>query len=294
MATEPAAASRFITAPDGLKLHLRVHGVPSAALPVVCLPGLARTVADFDTIAAALSRDPQQPRQVFALDSRGRGRSEHDRNPANYNLAVELNDVLAVLVAAGIERAVFLGTSRGGLLTILLASARPGVMAGAILNDIGPVIEAKGLMRIKGYVGKLPQPRDHDEGAEILRRLFDGQFPALTAADWLTTSQRTWEARNGRLVPTYDVRLAKTLEGIEPDRPVPDLWREFGALDHVPLMVIRGANSDLLSAGTVAAMRAHRPNLVSLEIANQGHTPLLAEPTTIAAIAAFIARCDAP
>src|SRR5215471_5386643 len=176
-----AATSVFVTAQDGLKLHVRSHGSRiSAALPVVCLPGLARSTADFEPLASVLASDPKAPRRVIALDSRGRGRSEYDRNPENYSLPVELGDLIAVLTALGIARAVFVGTSRGGILTMLLAAARPTAIAGCVINDIGPVIEPKGLMRIKSYVGKLPQPASFHEAADILRRLFAGQFPKLS------------------------------------------------------------------------------------------------------------------
>ena len=247
-ATTEGWRSIFVTAPDGLKLHVRSYGSPIArGLPVVCLPGLARTSVDFDALASTLSSDTAQPRRVIALDSRGRGRSEYDRNYENYSLAVELADVSAVLTALGIAPAVFVGTSRGGLLTMLLAAQRPTVDRRRHLNDIGPVIEPKGLMRIKGYVGKLPQPRTYDEGAEILRRLFDAPFPKLDLDDWLAYARRTWKEQDGRLVPDYDVALAKTLEGTDLERPLPPLWNQFDALGRIPLMVIRGANSDILS-----------------------------------------------
>src|SRR5262245_55871165 len=135
------AASVFVTAPDGLRLHVRTHGSRLATnLPVVCLPGLARTTADFDHLASALASDQQAPRRVLALDYRGRGLSEYDRDAKNYSLPTELSDLLAVLTALGVGRAVFVGTSRGGILSMLMAAARPGALAGVVLNDIGPVI----------------------------------------------------------------------------------------------------------------------------------------------------------
>lgn len=288
--TEPT--SHFISAPDGLRLHARCYGARSApGVPVVCLPGLARTAADFEALAEALAGNAGHPRRVIAIDYRGRGLSDYDRDPANYNFHTELADVLAVTTALDVEPAVFVGTSRGGILAMLLAAVRPTAIAGVVLNDIGPVIEPKGLMRIKGYVGKLPQPKSYEEGAEILRRLFDAQFPKLTHDDWLAAARRAFKQEQDALVPTYDVRLAKTMEGVDFERPLPPLWKEFDALANVPVMVVRGENSDLLSAATVEAMRARRASLETLEIADQGHAPLLAEPETIARLVAFARRC---
>ena len=285
--------SAFISAPDGLKLHARCHGRRDApGLPVVCLPGLARTAADFDALAAVLANDAAKPRRVIALDYRGRGQSGYDHDPARYNFQVELADVLAVVTALDAAPAVFVGTSRGGILIMLLAALRPSAIAGAVLNDIGPVIEPKGLMRIKGYVGKLPQPRSFEEGAEILRRLFDAQFPKLGPDDWLASAHRTFKQENGALVPTYDVKLAKTLDGVNFEKPFPPLWAQFDALANVPLMVIRGENSDILSPATVEAMRARRAAMDMIEVPDQGHAPLLVEADTIGRIGAFIARCE--
>jgi pimeloyl-ACP methyl ester carboxylesterase len=285
------STSKFISAPDGLKLHVRCWG-PRAAegIPVVCLSGLARTAADFDALAPALADGGA--RRVIALDYRGRGQSEYDPDPENYNLAVELADVLAVATALECLPAIFVGTSRGGILTMLLAAQRPAAIAGAVLNDIGPVIEPQGLMRIKGYVGKLPQPRSFDDGAEVLRRLFSGQFPKLDKDDWLKASHRTFREEKGALVPTYDVNLAKTLESIDPEKPVPSLWKEFDAMRNMRVLAIRGENSDLLSAATFEEMQARHPALETLIVPDQGHAPLLAEAETIARICDFVRACD--
>jgi pimeloyl-ACP methyl ester carboxylesterase len=285
-----AGRSLFVTAQDGLRLHVRAYGArASAALPVVCLPGLARTAADFESLAATLSSN----RQVLAVDYRGRGRSDYDHNPANYNLQVELADVLGVLTAFGVGPAVFIGTSRGGILTMLLAVARPTAIAGCVLNDIGPVIELGGLMRIKSYVGKLPQPASFREAADVLQQRFGSHFPKWSDADWFAFARRTFKEANGRIVADYDIKLATILDGITPDHPLPPLWKEFDALARLPVMVVRGANSDLLSEATVEAMRARRRSLDVVEVADEGHPPRLTDPQTAGRIAAFVASCDA-
>src|SRR5580704_3722130 len=286
--------SRFVTAPDGLTLHLREYGPRlSPRPPVVCLPGLSRTAEDFDPLACALASDAAAPRRVLALDYRGRGLSDFDRDPANYTILMELADVIAVLTACAAAPAIVVGTSRGGLIAMALAAVAPGAIAGVVLNDIGPAIEAKGLMRIKGYVGKLPQPKTFEEGGEILRRIADSQFPKLDAAAWITLAKRGWREEDGRLVPTYDPALARGLAAIDPEQPMPTMWPQFDALGRTPLLVFRGANSDILSEATVAAMQARHPAMELFVVADQGHAPLLAEPDTIGKIASFAAACDA-
>lgn len=283
----------YVTAKDGLKLHLREYGDRQAAgLPVVCLPGLTRASVDFHPLAHALAHRPERPRRVLALDFRGRGLSEYDSNPANYTIPVELDDVLSVLTACAAEPAVFVGTSRGGMVTMALGTVRPTAIAGVVLNDIGPVIDMPGLLRIRDYVGKLPQPRDFAEGADIIRNLFGSQFPRFVERDWIAAAHRTWREENGKLVLAYDPALADTLANVNENTPLPELWPQFESLGHVPMLVIRGALSDILSPATVAEMRARRQQLDVLEVPDQGHAPLLIEPDVIAHIAAFIDNCD--
>src|SRR4029079_2889802 len=270
------ASSVFVTAPDGLKLHVRCYGPRLApSPPVVCLPGLPRTAVDFEELASALASNPEAPRRVLAIDYRGRGLSGYDRDPRKYSLVTDLADLQAVLTALDVAPAVFVGTSRGGILTMLLGTAQPTAMVGAVLNDIGPVIEPTGLARIKSYVGKLPQPKSFEEGAEIFRRLFGQHFTRLTDEEWLGYSRRSFKIDQHRLVPTYDVHLAKTMEGINFDQPLPPMWPQFDSLGRVPLMVLRGQNSDLLSETTVAAMRVRRTAMEAVTVPDQGHAPIL-------------------
>ena len=269
-------ADLFVSASDGLRLHARDYGpVTSTALPVVCLPGLARHAADFHELATLLAADPDRPRRVLALDYRGRGRSERDRDWRRYDLQVELDDVLQVLAAAGVHEAVFVGTSRGGLITMALSALRPAAIRGAVLNDIGPVIDGTGLVRIRGYVGRLPQPRDWREAAQIQRELADADFPRLTEAEWEAIARATWTEEGGRLVPAYDPALAKTLEAIDIETRLPELWPLFEGLGDVPVLALRGANSDILSAKTLDAMAARHPRLAAVTVPYQGHAPLL-------------------
>ena len=266
----------FVSASDGLKLYTRDYGSRlSEALPVVCLPGLARTSGDFHELALALSGDRQAPRRVLALDYRGRGRSEWDKDWRRYDVRVELTDVLQVLTVAGIEEAVFVGTSRGGLITMAIGAARPTLLRGAVLNDIGPVIDGKGLVRIRGYVGKLPEPRSFSEAGQVLKQISDAQFPTFADADWEKMARGTWREAEGRLVLAYDPSLMKTLESIDLEAPLPVLWPLFEGLKGVPVLALRGANSDLLAAATLDEMRRRHPRLDAITVPDQGHAPIL-------------------
>jgi pimeloyl-ACP methyl ester carboxylesterase len=242
---------------------------------------------------SALADHPDSPRRAIALDSRGRGKSERDANPANYSVPVEIGDLLAVLTAMGIERAVFVGTSRGGILTMTLSAARPAVIAGAVLNDIGPVLDMAGLLRIKGYVGKLPKPTSMEDAVTVLRRALGIQFPGLHDEEWRLYAQRTFAETANGVEANYDPQISAALANIDPSAPPPEMWPQFDGLAHAPLMLIRGQYSDLLSPETTRAMQARRPDLELVEVLGQGHAPLLADRFTIERICTFAAGCDA-
>lgn len=283
----------FTTSQDGLKLFARRLGPASGKkTPVLCLPGIARTTADFEDIAAHLARAGD--RAVWAFDYRGRGRSDYDPKWQNYDVRVELGDILDQMTALQIPEAIFFGTSRGGLLTMLAGMMRPAAVRGAILNDIGPVIDGKGLARIKSYVGKLPKPRTFAEGADILRRVSSTQFPTLDEAGWDKMARRTWKDVNGGLEPVYDTALLKTLELVDLEAPLPELWPQFAALNHVPVLVLRGAHSDILARDTAVAMTERHPDCALWEVDYEGHAPLLTDAPTQQRVAAFVDRIAEP
>jgi len=266
----------FVSATDGLRLYARDYRPDTGdALPVVCLSGLTRSSEDFHELAVALSHHAPHPRRVLSLDYRGRGRSDWDKDWRNYDIKIELNDVLQVLTAAGVAKAIFVGTSRGGLITMAMSAARPTLIAGVVLNDIGPVLEARGLMRIRGYVGKMPTPRTMDEAVQILRQTSGSEFPAFTGEQWQALARVTWRESGGQLILNYDPNLMKTLEAADPEAPPPDLWPLFEGLKPFPLLIIRGEHSDLLSAETVRAMQERHPRLTAITVPGQGHAPAL-------------------
>jgi pimeloyl-ACP methyl ester carboxylesterase len=285
----------FVRSSDGLRLHARDTGAEAAhgtTLPVLCLPGLTRTAADFETLMLALANDAAAPRRVVAVDYRGRGLSDHDPDVTRYAVPVEMADVVTLATELGIARAIVVGTSRGGLIAMALAATGSPLLAGVVLNDIGPQIELAGLLRIKGYVGRRPVPASIEDAAVALRDLFGRDFPKLTDADWRNWAHRAWQPRGGGLVQTYDPSLGDTLTAIFPDTVLPPAWDAFDALATVPLMAVHGALSDLLSPATVAQMQSRRPDMDVVVVPDQGHAPLLDDDATIAAIAAFCARCD--
>ncbi len=290
-----AAASRFYPAGDGVRLHVRDHrpGRDEGRNPVVCLPGLTRSTADFERLARWLSRSSETPRRVLAFDYRGRGLSDHDADWRNYTLDVERADFLSWLAAEGIAAAHFIGTSRGGLHVMALAAAgQRAMIRSVVLNDIGPVLEAEGLQRIKGYIGASAAPRNLDEAIKLLKLGSGQHFDDLSADEWHAFATTTFGDEPQDLRLRYDPALARTLDGFDLTKPLPDLWEQFDSLWGVPVLTIRGANSDLLSAETLAAMTARWSGSESLSIHGQGHAPLLADQQTIDRIDAFLAVTD--
>lgn len=288
----------FFSAPDGLRLHARDYGRNRTDtlghLPLICLPGLSRNTADFHDLALKIINDAEAPRRVVSFDYRGRGQSEWARDPDEYNVLTEADDLLAGMAALGLEHAIFLGTSRGGLIMHVLAALRPAVIAGAILNDIGPVIEGAGLAQIKTYLTRAPRPANFEDAARIQREIHGKAFPALNDEDWLAFAHAIYvEDKKGRLTGNFDPKLLNGFKDMDFSTPLPTMWPQFESLAAgKPLLVIRGENSALLSEETVTEMKSRAPHVKTHTALGQGHAPLLHLGSLPALIRDFLSGCD--
>lgn len=286
--------SCYVTADDGLRLHYRLYCCNSDTghAPVVCLAGLTRNSADFDPLATFLSQHSRTPRTVVSIDYRGRGLSDHDPDWQGYTLDRERADLLPLLYDRGIERAHFIGTSRGGLHIMALAALHADLIVSAVFNDIGPVLEPAGLARIRGYVGKSAQPHSFAEARAILQGGSGRDFNALSEAEWQHFVVSTFGPDEAHLRLRYDPNVAHALDGLDTSKPLPDSWGSFDKLRPRPMLAIRGANSDLLSAETFAAMSRRWPGCEAWQVTGQGHAPLLADSPTIQRIDAFLRAAE--
>ncbi len=281
-----------IHARDGIQLYGRHYPAPgSTKRPMLCLAGLTRNSRDFHTIAEALSGSGPGARDVFTFDCRGRGQSDYAPSWKDYVVPVEMLDVQDFMASQQLHGAALLGTSRGGLITMVLAAAMPSLIGAAILNDIGPVIEQEGLLRIAGYVGKEYAPNSWEEAAARVKANNAASFPNLKDDDWAALARQFYnEKHDGRPGVGYDSNLARTFS--LKDGPIPQLWPQFLALSKVPCLVLRGELSDLLSTDTVAEMQRRHPNCLSYTVPGEGHAPLLKDKDSIGAIREFLGRAD--
>jgi pimeloyl-ACP methyl ester carboxylesterase len=281
-------ADRFWTSRDGLKLHFRDYPGRADRPPLLCLPGLTRNARDFAHVAERLAGEWR----VLCPDLRGRGDSAYAKDSASYNPLQYADDVALLLEAEGLSRVVALGTSLGGILTMLLAMSGPERLAGALLNDIGPEIDPGGLARIRDYVGQGRSYPTWMHAARAIEELQADAFPDFEIADWLTTAKRCMVlGSNGRIVFDYDMKIAEPFAQPGSEAGA-DLWPAFGALKGRPVTLLRGELSDILSAATLARMANALPEAEAeaVTVPRVGHAPTLAEPAAVAAIDRLLAR----
>jgi len=275
----------YWTSHDGLRLYSRVYEGPAGAASVLCLHGLTRNSRDFEDLAPHLQRRAR----VIVPDVRGRGRSARDPNPQNYQPAIYLQDIIGLLDAVGARRVTVIGTSMGGMLAMMMAAGYRDRVAAIVLNDMGPEVDPVGLERIKGYAGRLPPPRSWDDAIAQTKSMFGAAWPNLSAERWASLARRGYrEDENGAVTVDADPMIGEMLRAAP--AATATLWPFWTALRGIPMLAIRGAQSDILSAATFAKMKAENPELVQLEVAQRGHVPLLDEPECVETIDAFLAR----
>jgi pimeloyl-ACP methyl ester carboxylesterase len=277
---------RYFQSADGLRLHYRDYPGAAGRVPVLCLPGLTRNSRDFESIAPRIQRS----RRVLCADLRGRGLSQHDPNWRNYHPGTYVADVALLLADAGVERVVVLGTSLGGIIAMIMAATNPKVLAGVILNDIGPEVAEEGRNRIASYVGKSAPVRSWAEAAAQSRATNGIAWPDATDEDWMRIALRVYREVDG--VPRLDMdpMIGEAVRAA-PSGAAPDLWPVFAALKPIPVLALRGATSDVLSQATFDRMAREKPDLQRVKVPGRGHAPTLDEPACVAAIDAFLQGC---
>jgi len=265
---------------DGVTLAYTDEG---EGLPVLCLAGLTRNGSDFDYVAPHL-----KDVRLIRLDYRGRGLSAW-ADPATYTFPVEGRDALALLDHLGLDKVAILGTSRGGIIAMLLAATAKERLLGVCLNDIGPVVDLGGLDVIKSYVGKNPSVKTYEEAALTRARFMSG-FKNVPASRWMEEARKHLIETDGGLRINYDPDLARIFDGPVDDTAPADFWPFFDALEGLPLALIRGANSDLLTSETAAEMRRRQPDMIFADVADRAHVPFLDEPESLATIRAWLGK----
>jgi pimeloyl-ACP methyl ester carboxylesterase len=279
-------AEKFYRSRDGLQLFYRDYSGDASKAPVLCLHGLTRNSRDF----AALAEHIAPTRRVIVPDQRGRGRSQYDTQWLNYHPGTYVDDMWTLLQELSVARLVVIGTSLGGLMAMLMAAMRPQVLAGVVLNDIGPEIDPAGAARIQSYAGRLPPVRTWDDAAAQMKMTFGLAMPEYTDEQWLAFARQSFNEDDAG-VPRLaaDPKIGDAIRSIPPPPgAVQAMWLALGQLRAVPALAFRGANSDLLSAATFERMQREVPSLVAVTVANRGHAPQLDEPDSLRALDAFL------
>jgi pimeloyl-ACP methyl ester carboxylesterase len=270
---------------DGLKLHYRDYAGPATRPPIICIPGLTRNARDFEGVADRLAGDWR----VLCVELRGRGESAYAKDPMSYVPLTYLQDMEGLVAHLGLARFVLIGTSLGGLITMLMAMTNNKRIAGALLNDVGPVLDMRGLDRIRAYVGKPQNWPTWLHAARSLAEAHGDIYPDWRIEDWLVYAKRVARVtQSGRIALDYDMRIAEPFKAPPPGEV--DLWPAFRSLKTAPLTLIHGALSDLVSPETIARMKAEAPKLAVASVPQVGHAPTLDEPESVKAIEALLKR----
>lgn len=277
---------QYFTNPDGLKQYYRDYNTaPEGAPTVLCMPGLTRNSKDFAGIASHMAATCR----VICVEQRGRGNSQWDPEPGRYRPDVYIADMKALLEHLGIKHVIAFGVSLGGLMTMMMGAMMPGTLIGAIINDIGPEVDHTGIARIKSYVGKGTPPTTWDEAVAAVKTSNTGVYPTFTEDDWRAFTEKLYTDEGGKPVLQYDPALSQNFNE-EESQSAPDLWPFFAMLKDIPMVVLRGEVSDILSAETLLRMAMEHPDLDPVTVPDKGHVPLMTEPECITAVDALIKK----
>ena len=274
---------------DGLTLYAKSYGSETADLNVLCMHGLTRNHKDFEPMIDALIEKGVSARFI-AVDVRGRGQSDRDTKTENYTPLVYAGDMVDLLDHLGISETVLIGTSMGGLMSMVMMSMIPDRILGVVLNDIGPVLEQKGLDRISGYVGEnIPKP-DLKDAAKGISEVQASAFPGKSAEFWFDFAKRTYRLRDDGLFELdYDPEIARSIGEVKPTFFTKlAMWKLFKAMKKVPLLLVRGGLSDLLSEKIASKMIRKHGHAKLATVPNVGHAPILNEPEALNAIKDFL------
>ena len=281
----------FYKSPDGLKLYAKRYGPDDAALTVLCMHGLTRNHKDFEPMIDAL---PDRY-QFVAVDVRGRGESDRDPDPEHYSPVTYVGDMAALLDHLHLDRVALIGTSMGGLMSMIMMKAMPQRVRGVVLNDVGPVFEKSGLDRIASYTSNVEPKAGWEDAARAVGEVQADIFPTYGPEDWMAFARRTYrELDDGRVALDYDPAITRTVGQVRPGLLTRiAMWKLFKEMNKVPLLVVRGETSDILSAKTAAKMVKRHPGAKLATVPRVGHAPILDEPEAVGAIRAFLANLEA-
>ena len=274
------------TSADGLTLRGSLYGEASSHLPTItCLPGLTRNSKDFHILATELARHGAR---IFCFDYRGRGRSDYDPDWQNYNPVTEAHDVWTGLVAAGVHKTTLIGTSRGGILAMILGVTHPALLSAVILNDVGPELALNGLMRLKQSLSTNMPNQSWQQATATLKKIARTSFPTLSDEEWQWLAKATYRDQDGMPKSDFDANILKPLNSLKNTSELPSLWPQFRSLNHVPVFVLRGALSDILTECTLQRMMTEHPDCTSHTVLQQGHAPLFSNQASLQPVLDFI------
>lgn len=278
------------TSADGLQLYARAYGPEDAPLTVLCMHGLTRNHKDFEPMIEALGGRYR----FIAVDVRGRGQSDYSQDPAQYTPAVYAGDMVALLDHLGLGKVALIGTSMGGLMSMVLAKIAAERISGIVLNDVGPTVEAAGLKRIASYAGKGAPMASWEDAAEATAKSQTVAFPDYGKADWLAFAKRTYRVSDtSEICLDYDPAITATLGEVKPSLSTRiAMWQLFKSLKAFPLLIIRGETSDVFAQKTANLMMKRHPDATFVSVAGRGHAPMLDEPAAVSAISDFLKRLE--